>query len=73
MGSWFLLFLFFIPFLTGMLMVIFKPKDKMIKIISYFSVILTSILVWISIFVVKEEAFVILKIIEKYRKLLTNS
>lgn len=67
MGSWFLLFLFFIPFLTGMLMGIFKPKDKMMKIISYFSVILTSILVWISIFVVKEEAFVILKIVEKYQ------
>ena len=67
MGSWFLLFLFLIPFLTGILMGIFKPKDKMMKIISYFSVILTSILVWISIFVVKEEAFVILKIVEKYQ------
>ena len=67
MSSWVLIIIFIIPLLSGLLMSIFKPKDRLMKIISYTSVILTSILVWFSIFLIQDEGFVILKIVEKYQ------
>lgn len=67
MSSWVLIIIFIIPLLSGLLMSIFKPKDRLMKIISYTIVILTSILVWFSIFLIQDEGFVILKIVEKYQ------
>lgn len=66
MSSWILLLIAFFPIVGGALIGLIKKHYKLTKALSYFVVIATSIMVWVAIFLVKDERFLILEIVKNY-------
>ena len=66
MSAWILLIVAFLPLIGGGLIGLLKVDYKKAKILSYIIVLLTTILTWICIFLVKDEKFLILEIVKNY-------
>lgn len=66
MSSWFLLIVSFLPIIGGMIVGFIKCPFKVKKIVSYIIVIATSILTWVSLFIVNKDPFVLFTIVKNY-------
>lgn len=66
MPIWFLMIIAFLPIFGGLIIGQLKISDLIRKISSYVVVLLTSILTWIAIFMIKDDSFLILEIVTKY-------